>query len=233
MFSFDPGVTLAINTLVGRSHFADSFMMWLADANFIKGIPMVMGLWFCWFRAPHAANRRFVVTTLLGVMIAIALSRGFELLGPFNPRPIHDPGLHMITPNGFDHVDMKYMSSFPSDHAAMFGAFATAWFYWSRRAGWLALGWALIVVCFPRLYLGYHYLSDIIAGLALGFSVIWTVFRLPISAKAADLAARMESNSPALFYPLAFLLTSQVAVIFIDLRVAIRVLGKLLIQALS
>ena len=63
-------------------------------------------------------------------------------------------------------------SSFPSGHAtSCFGiAVAVAWLCrGGDRAwvGWAAVGWATLV-SFSRVYLGVHYLSDVLAGAALG-----------------------------------------------------------------
>lgn len=63
-------------------------------------------------------------------------------------------------------------NSFPSGHAtSCFGiAVAVAWSCREsghRWVGWAAVGWAALV-SFSRVYLGVHYLSDVIAGAVLG-----------------------------------------------------------------
>jgi undecaprenyl-diphosphatase len=62
--------------------------------------------------------------------------------------------------------------SFPSSHTAAAVAFYVA-LQWISHPLALYVGlWALIV-SFSRLYLGVHYLTDIIGGAALGLGVAW------------------------------------------------------------
>ena len=69
------------------------------------------------------------------------------------------------TPGAFD--GLRTFGSFPSDHAALLGALPFALFYWDRRVAWTwtMLAFLLVVV---RVALGFHYPSDVLAGMALG-----------------------------------------------------------------
>jgi membrane-associated phospholipid phosphatase len=60
--------------------------------------------------------------------------------------------------------------SLPSDHATMAGAVAAGLFLANRRWGTIAAAAALLMA-FTRVYVGAHYLSDVLAGLALGAAV--------------------------------------------------------------
>jgi undecaprenyl-diphosphatase len=67
--------------------------------------------------------------------------------------------------------------SFPSAHAALAVAFYGYLLYWAwRRSAWsrrvnLTFSWLVLIVLigFSRLFLGVHYLSDVLGGYALGF----------------------------------------------------------------
>ena len=69
---------------------------------------------------------------------------------------------------------------FVSSHAANFFAVCTfAWLVlrkWYPKIGWLMFGVALLV-SFSRLYLGVHYLSDLIGGALLGTLFAWLMYR--------------------------------------------------------
>jgi undecaprenyl-diphosphatase len=68
--------------------------------------------------------------------------------------------------------------SFPSNHASNAAAFAVIWWLWQGpRAGILASACA-IVVGFSRVYLGYHYPSDVVGGFILGTSIACVSFLL-------------------------------------------------------
>ncbi|MEY2445583.1 MAG: hypothetical protein QOE00_2163 [Ilumatobacteraceae bacterium] len=57
--------------------------------------------------------------------------------------------------------------SFPSDHATAVGAVAAGLWMASRRWGVIAAVLA-VLMAFTRVYVGTHYVSDVVAGLALG-----------------------------------------------------------------
>jgi membrane-associated phospholipid phosphatase len=57
--------------------------------------------------------------------------------------------------------------SFPSDHATVAGAVALGLLLTNRRWGSIAVVLA-VVMAFTRVYVGAHYPSDVLAGLALG-----------------------------------------------------------------
>ena len=68
-------------------------------------------------------------------------------------------------------------ASFPSGHAA--SSAALAWVLARRwRRGAIAF-WGLgALVCFSRIYLNRHYLSDVVVGVAIGLLFTWLTFRL-------------------------------------------------------
>jgi hypothetical protein len=88
----------------------------------------------------------------------------------------------------------------PSDTAAL--AFALAAVAWSssRRLGAAAVAWAAVVTCLPRLYIGYHYLSDLLVGVgaAVGGG------RLARAAARGRRRPRVGARARAPAVPLAF-----------------------------
>ncbi|MGW5647928.1 phosphatase PAP2 family protein [Saccharopolyspora sp. NPDC003752] len=73
--------------------------------------------------------------------------------------------------------------SFPSNHAAIFAAFAAATLFIRRSWGVLAVV-AALVMAFSRVYVGAHYPHDVLAGLIVGGVVggAWIVARRPLTA---------------------------------------------------
>jgi undecaprenyl-diphosphatase len=134
-------------------------------------------------------------------------------------RPMHDPRFHFNIPEEIEPEDtLVGWSSFPSDHAIVICAFATAVLFWSWRLGLLAWIWALIVVVWPRVYLGLHYPTDMLAGVVIGTAVMVAALRAPMPRPLLDLPGRLEARHPSLFYALAFLATYQLGTNFDDLR---------------
>ena len=85
----------------------------------------------------------------------------------------------------FSHLRMvghAYGGSLPSGHAAVFAAWASFMVLFLKRSKWLWAGIAFLggVV---RIYQGAHYPSDVLAGWAVGFCVVWIVYRASLKVK--------------------------------------------------
>jgi undecaprenyl-diphosphatase len=103
------------------------------------------------------------------------------------PRPyLAHPDAHLFIAASPD-------TSFPSDHATAAFAIAVAILLRHRKAGWLALGLAL-VLSIARVAVGTHYPGDVLAGAALGTAaalVLWhPLVREPLH-RLADWAGRL------------------------------------------
>jgi membrane-associated phospholipid phosphatase len=88
--------------------------------------------------------------------------------------------------------------SYPSGHAmiavATYGAFA--YLFWNRRSHWLIAAATVVIVGligFSRLYLGVHYLSDVLGGLTAGTA--WLATAIALHIRYGDLLARRLTRS--------------------------------------
>ncbi len=77
-------------------------------------------------------------------------------------------------------------SSFPSSHAA--NAFGLAWVLGARWRRGIPFFFALaLLVAFSRLYLNRHFLSDVVAGAAIGMAISWAAARwLPLRRRTVE-----------------------------------------------
>lgn len=227
----DAAVLGALNRLVGRWPILDVAVTELATSNLAKGIPLVaalLGLWFA--RGPGRGRRREVVlATLAAGACAVILGRVLAHALPFRHRPIHDPALALTPPFGPAGTALDGWSSFPSDHAMLFGALATGVLFASRRLGIAALAWAWVGIFLPRVFLGWHHPSDILAGAALGIGLAALLCAAPCRSLVARPLRVLHARRPALFYAAAFVAVVEVATLFGDVR---RVLQSPAIAAL-
>lgn len=132
----------------------------LGSALFICGLVACLGLFL-------VLRRRYAY--LAGLFVSVAGAAGATLILK-----------ELVARSRPDIVYQAYLEtgySFPSAHAALAGAFYGFCIYLTWRmipsqpwriAGAVFLGALIIVIAFSRIYLGVHYLSDVVAGLILG-----------------------------------------------------------------
>jgi undecaprenyl-diphosphatase len=74
------------------------------------------------------------------------------------------------------------------------------------------------VICLPRIYLGYHYPSDIIAGALVGTLIMIPVMRVPLPSTIPSILGRIQVKHPGLVFAGIFLLTLQMSTMFENSR---------------
>ena len=181
-------------------------------------------LWYEWFLP---ANKLFksqretrlqIISTICGCFASMFTVRILTKILPFRSRPILEAGNHLLAAYGLRVNLVDNTSSFPSDHASLFFALVTGIFLISKRLGLVSLVYVLLVIVFPRLYLGWHYPSDILGGAFIGMCFILAanmkVFKTTISEKIYN----FSEAYPQIFYPIFFLLTYQIATLFEGIR---------------
>lgn len=214
-----------VNALSGRSEVFDWALRFLLTVDMAKlGIPVLCAT-YAWLarkpgEAPALRSRR-VIGSLAGVVIAIAFGRFIQDSMPPRDRPRLTLPADLF-PQSASLPTLGEWSSLPSDHAVLAAALATAAWAFDRRLGLLAGAWAALVVCFPRLYFGFHYLTDLLAGAALGVALTRLVMALPWPDSALNLHARARRHAPVLTSLLVFLVAYEFITLFATTR---RVLG--------
>ena len=167
--NIDADILLWIN-----GHYADwlDTVMWIISrANtWIPLYVLLVGLIAWKYR-----SWRSVLLILIGFGIAVGLS-DYLCSGILKPivcrlRPTHEPALDPV------HLVNEYVGGlygFCSSHAANSMAIALLFslLYKNKTATALLMLW-VAVVCYSRMYLGAHYPTDIICGLAVGS--LWAV----------------------------------------------------------
>jgi len=210
-------ILVFFNHLRGVSWTVDCAVYCVSDNHLLKGGIFMAALWWFWFfRSPmQARNRALVVSSLFACVLAIGVTQAVRHFGPFRLRPCEAgvPGVQFPYAMG-----MRESTSFPSDHATLFGALAMALFYLSRNAGIVAAIYGVVAIFLPRIYLGLHYPTDIIAGVMIGMGTVWLVNGTRLRAILADPVMKAAGTYPACWHAGLFLLSYQIATLFDDLR---------------
>jgi PAP2 superfamily len=98
------------------------------------------------------------------------------------------------------------------------GALSTAVFRVSRPLGAACMLWSFFVVSLPRVYAGYHYVSDIAAGASIGISSVLILEVAAVAKKIGVFVSKVEKQWTGLFYVAFFVLSYQTVTMFNDIR---------------
>ncbi|MCS0638827.1 phosphatase PAP2 family protein [Streptomyces sp. LP05-1] len=133
-------------------------------------LAMVLVVLWCWWsvrRRGTAEDSAAAVAALVWAPLAagVALLVNIPIRGFVErPRPFLDhQGLEVLVAGKTDY-------SFVSDHATLTMALGAGLFIAHRKSGFVAIGLAA-AEAFCRVYLGVHYPTDVVGGLALGTAV--------------------------------------------------------------
>lgn len=220
MNPLDFHLALFFSSYASRHWNLDWQMQAVAASYLLKGQVLMAMYWWAWFR-PQQDQRRtreVLIAALLACIAALALGRVLVTTLPYRARPIDNPVFHYNLPIPIDHSDARDWSSFPSDHAILFVGLAAGILIAWRFAGVLALLYVAVVICFPRIYLGYHYLSDILAGAAIGVGFVCLFNQERIRRRITQLPMRWHDVRPQVFYTILLLLSYEVAELFGPVR---------------
>ncbi len=230
MNAFDQFLLTYINRFSRLWPDADSAIALLSGHTFLKGGVLVTLVWWAWFTTSQrqARNREHLVVTLFGCFVAMFLTRALAFMLPFRPRPMHNEGLSFLVPYGLAPTTLDGWSSFPSDHAGLYFTLACGLLFVSKKMGAFAIAYTAVFIALPRIYLGLHYPTDILAGGLIGAAIALLGNCYLTHNKFVESTVNFSSSRPTIFYPLFFLLTYQIAELFGGIRPLLSPLKHLL-----
>lgn len=174
LMEIDKALTLALN---GSDSLYLDGIAWIATQT-ATWIPLAALLLYLVIRNN---GLRGVIGTIIAIALAITLADqvASTIFKPLvaRPRPTHDPELMYLIDIVNGYRGGKY--GFFSSHAANTMAVATlvSLIFRDRTlTAWL-YSWALLN-CWTRVYLGVHYVGDLLVGTLWGLFVGWIIFRL-------------------------------------------------------
>ena len=168
---FDPALNALLQTF--SRPVLDGFFIAVTAAGYGVVLAVILSaLYWTWDRRRAFVLIQFI---LYSGLINHALKEWFQMPRPFQVAPdavrVLDPVMRLeICEGGIAWaVPAKTSYGFPSGHAqiavCLWGALAL---HWRRRGATIAATALVLLIAFSRLYLGVHFLGDVLGGLAVG-----------------------------------------------------------------
>lgn len=218
--AFDRSIALFFNQFIGEHPFFDALVFFQSNNNLLKAGLIMLTIWGLWFiQDAQTRERRIRLSmTILASLLAIAVGRFLVMMFPHRMRPINDPSLGLHIPEEINMYAWDALSSFPSDHAVLFYALSVSLFVVSKRVGIFFMLSSLVLILFPRVYLGYHYATDLIVGALVGAAIGYFVTKSRWVYTQVERYFFITEKYQQFFYPFMFLVTYQFCEMFSDIR---------------
>jgi undecaprenyl-diphosphatase len=221
LLRLDVRLELFLNQFVGRYPWLDTAITNLNTFTLVNSVVVVFFLWLVLFDRKRSGQLREGFDLLIGSaffsLVATMAARALTFVLPFRDSPSLDPSIGFHIP-GHIHLTVMTWSSIPSDQATLFFALASGIFMVSRRVGCIAIAWVSLTICFPLIYLGINWPTDVLLGALLGVSFSQLSRVRFIRKVVSQLVTRWHQIHPRMFYAVLFLWTFEAASTFGNVR---------------
>src|SRR5260221_781727 len=166
----DQAVTEWINSFAGRNVALDSIMIMATKVGLPLLVALVVAQW--WSKIDRVHVRHTCIAAGLSFLIGLGLNQ-IILLFVHRVRP-YDAGVsHLIISKSSDW-------SFPSDHATASIAVVATFALHGLPLRTLGFGLLALLICWSRVFVGTHYLTDVLGGSLTGVvaaMLVWVFYR--------------------------------------------------------
>jgi len=218
--TFDLSIIHFLNEFSQRSQTFDVLVALITKTDLFRGgVIAALFLW-AWVKSGNESEERrgYLLFGMIASVFSVLLARGLALSLPYRIRPLRSPSLNFHIPFGTNPDALVGWSSFPSDHATLFVCLSTAIWFASKRLGAIAFCWTSLFILVPRIYLGIHYPTDILAGALLGLGIACLSKITWLRKGVTKTGMCWLQAHPASFYTLLFLCWFEIIESFTSLR---------------
>lgn len=155
-----------LNSFAGRTNLLDSLIIFFAV--WLPWILIIITIaYFVFIRKSPA--KLFMISAM--VLVGASITGFLQWIVFRHPRPF------VALANVHQLINISAYTSFPSMHATIFGALATAVFIYNRKIGTIFII-ATVLIGAGRIAAGVHFPIDILTGFLIGFIVTYFSYRL-------------------------------------------------------
>jgi undecaprenyl-diphosphatase len=218
--SFDVSIMHFLNSFAHRSLIFDALVVGITSKVLLTEAVIMAMFWWAWakYGSKELQYRERLIFSLFAILFSLLVARVLAATLPFRLRPLNNPQLGFRLPYHVKALELINWSSFPSDHAAICFCFAASLWAISKPMSILAFFHAIFAICLPRIYMGIHYPTDVIAGAILGVAIALLSNNAGIRRMIARPALYGLDNYPAAFSALLFLSTFEIGEEFRSLQ---------------
>ncbi len=171
--SADTSLTRAINALAGQSSMMDWLFLFVSEPDVLWIPGICLGMYWLWVSQREALIGAATLAASIGLFDALGAQIKRLVARPRPCRIMSD--LHQLQACGG-------AFSFPSNHAINTAAAAAFLQVLYPRSGWFS--WPIVaLVGFARVYIGAHYVTDVLGGWMIGGlcggGVAWLLLQWP------------------------------------------------------
>lgn len=165
-----------------------------------QAIPWVVFLLPFLFFLAHKQDRREFFLLLLFIILLVFLADGFSsgIIKPIfqRARPTHHPVTEEVVKTVLGYRGGNY--GFISGHSTNFLAFAmfSSLIFRNKLYTFIAF-LSTLTVAYSRIYLGVHFITDVVPGILVGILIGWVVYILYVEARVSFFSmSRKEAQKP-------------------------------------
>ena len=166
----DHAITQLINSVAGSNGLLDSVMIVATKVGVPLLVALVVAQW--WSKIDRTHVRHSCIAAGLSFLIGLGLNQ-IILLFVHRVRPYNAGVSHLIISQSPDW-------SFPSDHATASIAIVAAFALHGLPGRTLLFGVVALLICWSRIFVGTHYLTDVLGGSLIGVvaaMLVWVFYR--------------------------------------------------------
>jgi undecaprenyl-diphosphatase len=166
----DQAITVWINSPAGTNPLLDYIMIMVTLASVPLFVALVVTQW--WSKIDRTHVRHTCIAAGLSFLIGLAFNQ-IILLFVHRVRPYDADVTHLIIAKSTDW-------SFPSDHATASIAIVAAFAIHGLPRRTLLFGLLTLLICWSRIFVGTHYLTDVLGGSLTGVAaavLVWVFYR--------------------------------------------------------
>lgn len=213
--ALDHSISEAMSAIAGGAPALDWLLLHAFQTDLLKLLPMIAVLLVVSRREGLRGNG---IAGMVGAPLALAGAALAQRLGGDRVRPALGGLYDFPTLPAAVQADVV---SFPSDTAAAAFALAAALGRCGAGPAWFGGIWSVAVVCLPRLYGGYHYASDLVAGAVIGAASCYLVLAGRSAARRITRVKPAASRDRAALQILSILYAFELGRLFADIRILV------------